>query len=54
MIAASEPDYLPHVTSRASMAILTPHAGEAGRLLSRKASEIQSNRMEAARQIAQL
>lgn len=50
---SAKSDYLPHVTGRDSMAVLTPHAGEAGRLLGRKASEIQANRMEASKQIAQ-
>ncbi len=52
MIAQSE-RYRERLTHRSSMAILTPHPAEAGRLLGCDASDIQANRLQSATKIAQ-
>ena len=52
MISRSD-NYCNQLHNRISMAILTPHPAEAGRLLGCDAGDIQANRLQAAERIAQ-
>jgi hydroxyethylthiazole kinase-like uncharacterized protein yjeF len=52
-ILAQRPDLRTLLLARTSATVLTPHPGEAARLLGCKASEVQADRVAAVRQLAQ-